>query len=187
MRINSTRLFSLPASLMSAFRIAGASNRALLFGAIIVFLTACTDLTAPLASEGKPTALEFSIGGFGAASRQLELRGDTVVARRRPFNWVPNGPNDSVRVVPSADAWRTFWAAAGAAGVQTWHADYRNDLIADGQSWSIRLGSSTREINSWGNNGYPDRRGGEHEGEETVEFKAFKSALNTLVAAPNWF
>src|SRR3954464_15706922 len=79
--------------------------------AVLVLAGACTDSTSPLQHEGRPGALEFSIGGFGAPSRQLEMRGDTVIARRRPYTWTPGVIIDSVRVVPSAEAWRAFWAA----------------------------------------------------------------------------
>ena len=165
---------------MFAFRIAR-------FGLTIAVFAACADFTAPLQSEGKPTVLEFSIGGFFAASKQLELRGDTVVARRRAAGWQPGGQVDSLRVVPSAEAWRAFWDAADAAGVQRWHPEYNAEGVQDGLGWSIRVVGGGREINSWGSNAYPDRNGNEHELDQPREFQAFIHALNVLVGVENWF
>jgi len=179
---DSIDLFFFP-DFMSAFR----TGRVVAIAATLAFVASCSDVTAPLALEGRPIALAFSIGGFGAPSRQLELRGDTVIARRRPFNWVPGGPTDSVRVVPSAEAWRAFWNAADDAGVQKWHPEYEAEGVLDGEGWSIRLASDRREINSWGSNAYPDRNGREHELEVPAEFQAFKSALNALVGVTAWF
>ena len=161
--------------------------RAFALAASVFVASACIDTTSPLQLEGRPAALEFSIGGFGAPSRQLELRGDTIVARRRPFSWVPNGPTDSVRVVPTAEQWRAFWAAGEAAGVQRWHAQYTANRIADGEGWSVRIAAGSREINSLGSNAYPDRNGGEHEGDTTAEWRAFKTSLNVLAAVTDWF
>lgn len=155
--------------------------------AALVLAAACIDTTSPLQHEGRPTVLEFSIGGFGAPSRQIELRGDTIVARRRPFIWVPNGPTDSVRVVPTAEQWRAFWAAADEAGLQRWHTDYNAENIVDGEGWTIRIASVGREINSSGSNAYPDRNGREHEAQPTAEWNAFKTALNVLAGVSNWF
>jgi hypothetical protein len=154
--------------------------------ATLAFAAACIDATSPLQHEGRPAVLEFSIDGYGAPSRQLELRGDTLVARKRPFIWVPNAPTDSVRVVPTAEQWRAFWAAADEAGVQRWHTEYNAEQIQDGEGWIIRIASGGREINSWGSNAYPDRNGHEHEGVRTAEWNVFKTSLNTL-AGVTWF
>jgi hypothetical protein len=172
---------------MSALRIPRFELRALVLGMTIVLVSACIDTTSPLAREGRPSVLAFSIGGFGAPSRQLELRGDTVIARRRPFDWVPGRPTDSVRVVPSAEAWRAFWSAADEAGVQRWHDQYMAEGIVDGEGWSITLASGGRAITSWGSNSYPDKNGREHELSPPAEFGAFKSALNVLAGVSGWF
>ena len=161
--------------------------RALALGIAVGLASACTDSTAPLQFEGRPTILEFSIGGFGAPSRQLELRGDTVVARRRPFSWMPGSPTDSVRVIPSADAWRAFWSAVDGAGVQKWHVQYNAEQIQDGEGWSLSIASGSRAINTWGSNAYPDRNGREHETQRPEEFQAFLKALNTLAGVSGWF
>lgn len=157
------------------------------FLATLVFAASCIDSTSPLQQEGRPSALEFSIGGFGAPSRQLELRGDTVVARRRSYDWLPNGPTDSVRVVPTAEAWRAFWQATDDAGVQNWHSEYKAEGVVDGEGWSIRVASPGREISAWGSNAYPDRDGHEHELDSPAEFRAFTNALNVLAGVSNWF
>ncbi len=161
--------------------------RALALSGAIALTSACVDITAPLQHEGRPVALEFSIGGFFASSRQIQLRGDTIVARRTMAGWQPGSPLDSVRVVPSADAWRAFWKAADAAGVQKWHPEYNAENVIDGEGWSIRIASPAREINSFGSNAYPDRSGHEHELEMPAEFLAFKAALNALAGVSNWF
>ncbi|MEO7458310.1 MAG: hypothetical protein ABIY52_18775 [Gemmatimonadaceae bacterium] len=146
-----------------------------------VALTACLDTTAPLPDSGVPAALELSIGGFGGHSSALALRGDTIVMYRVPWDYVPGRVIDTVRVVPTAEAWRAFWAAANTAGVNRWHSEYRADEIMDGLGWNLRLATGNREITSWGSNAYPDNSGAAHKGEMTTEFRAFLTALDQLV------
>ncbi|MDB4893386.1 MAG: hypothetical protein JWL61_5241 [Gemmatimonadetes bacterium] len=183
---DTNRCLELP-DFMLALRSTRPARRVLTLVASIVFASACSDTTAPLQLEGRPTILEFSIGGFGAPSRQLELRGDTVIARRRPFNWTSTSPTDSVRVIPSAEQWRAFWSAADAAGVQQWHVQYNAEGIVDGEGWSLSVASRDRAISSWGSNAYPDRNGREHETQRPAEFEAFLNALNVLAGVSGWF
>jgi hypothetical protein len=146
---------------------------------------ACGDATAPLPSEGAPSALAFSFGGFGAPSRTVRLRGDTLVYTRRPWDWLPGVKIDSVRTVPSADAWRTFWASASRSGVGRWRGRYVAEGIVDGNGWGLDLTTADGvRIESEGSNAYPDRSGREHEGDMTAEFRDFLSALGALIGQP---
>lgn len=174
---------------MSTVRIARFELCAFALGTVIPLASACSDGTAPLQREGRPAALEFSMNGFSAQTRELELRGDTIVARRTPPGLVPGQPSDSVRVVPSADAWRAFWVAVDEAGVRRWLPRYVADGIVDGNGWGLRLRlvSAGADISSGGSNAYPDRLGCEHELEVTAEFQSLTSAMNVLAGVPNWF
>ena len=145
-----------------------------------IALAACLDTTAPLPDAGVPAALELSIGGFGGHSASLKLRGDTLVFYRIPWDFRPGTRIDTMRVVPTAEAWRSFWSAANAVGVNRWRSEYRADDIVDGLGWNLRLATSTREINSWGSNAYPDASGKPHKGDMTAEFSAFLAALDQL-------
>lgn len=154
---------------------------------VLALAAACIEPTSPLQREGRPTILEFSTGGFGVPSRQLELRGDTVIARKRPYFLAANSPYDSVRVVPSAEEWRAFWAAADAAGVQKWRTAYNAEGVVDGDGWSIRIATGAREVSSSGSNAYPDRDGDEHELDQPPEWTAFLAALDRLAGVSGWF
>jgi hypothetical protein len=148
---------------------------------IAIALAACDDATGPLPTEGTPDDLEFSIYGFGDGESTVELRGDTVVLRRtRPAGI------DTVRAVPTADAWRAFWSATERAGVRRWRARYAADAI-DGVGWSLRIGAGARLVESSGSNAYPDRFGREHEFSMTDDFRAFLTAVGQLVGHPVWF
>lgn len=145
--------------------------------------TGCTDSTGPLPDEGVPDELAFSIGGFAMDSKSVELRGDTVVLRRRSWSGAAD-VLDSARAVPTPDEWRAFWAAADRAGVARWRRQYMAEGIVDGNGWSLRLGAGGRLITSTGSNAYPDVLGREHEGLMTSEFRAFLDALGDLVGEP---
>lgn len=150
--------------------------------AVVVAHAGCSDPTGPLPDEGVPDELTFSIGGFAVDSRMIELRGDTVVFRRRPWD---SGPvADSVRAVPTSDDWRAFWAVAHRVGVERWRGEYRAEGIVDGIGWSLRLMAGGQLITSTGSNAYPDRRGREHEGSMTEEFRSFLAALGDLIGQP---
>jgi hypothetical protein len=88
---------------------------------------------------------------------------------------------DTVRIVPTADAWRKFSASADAAGVHRWQPRYMAEGVIDGSGWSLLIADDGRRVESQGSNAFPDRQGREHELEMTDEFRAFLAALSELV------
>jgi hypothetical protein len=147
--------------------------------AALLLLASCADSTAPLWHEGAPEALSFTFGGYGASSLAVNLRGETVVVRRAPWDWEGNAVADSVVVVPTTEAWAEFWAAAETAGVHNWRSRYHAHVM-DGVGWTLRLEAGGRTLESQGSNAFPDRHGREHE-VETDAFRAFLDALGALV------
>lgn len=147
-------------------------------------LVACSDATAPLPQAGVPDALEFSMGGYFGGGTSVSLRGDTLVFFRTPWEWRPDMTIDTVRVVPTADAWRAFWSATSRAGVGRWRARYVAEEIADGTGWNLRIVAGGRRIESFGSNAYPDRLGLQRRGEMTEDFRGFVAALGALVGQP---
>jgi hypothetical protein len=158
-----------------------------LLGATLGLAVACNDSMAPLPREGRPVELQFSMGGFGGTSAVLSLQGDTVVARRWPWDRRPGETIDSIRVVPSTDAWRAFWTAAAAAGVDRWSGKYAAEGFADGLGWGLRVVANGRVIESYGSNAYPDRDGRKRDLEMPPEFRALITAVNGLVGRTDWF
>jgi len=152
---------------------------------ISIAAAACEDSpVVPLPVEGAPDALEFSVSAFeGPGSRVVQMRGDTVVFRRITTQGAKVSI-DSVRVVPTADDWRRFWAAAEEAGVRSWRLHYRAEGIVDGLGWGLRLEADGETIESEGSNAFPDRSGGEHENQVTDAFRVFTDALGDLVGEP---
>jgi hypothetical protein len=153
--------------------------------AISTAFTACDNPLVPLPEEGAPDVLEFYLGGFGVDSREVEVRGDTVVYRRRSWGG-PDVSIDSVRVVPTADEWRAFWAAAEDAGVGRWRRRYVAEGVIDGSGWGLRLRAGGETIVSEGSNAYPERSGDENENEVTGAFRDFLDALGGLVGKSIW-
>jgi hypothetical protein len=149
-----------------------------------VLLASCDDPTGPLPREGAPRELEYTVGGFAVGSANVALRGDTVVLVRMPWGARPGTPPDSVRTVPTAEAWRDFWEAASDAGVRRWRERYNAEGVVDGSGWNLRIVAPGSRIESNGSNAYPDRHGLEHEGEMTREFRAFEAAIEALAGAP---
>lgn len=149
-------------------------------------IAACSsDTTGPrLPAEGAPDDLTFYMGGFGATTRTLQMRGDTVVVYRT--EWGDLGTTgDSLKVIPSAEAWRAFWAGADEAGVGMWKPRYRQENVVDGGGYTLRLVMvDGRIIESAGSNAYPDRHGREHEGEITDDFLGFVETIGALIGRP---
>lgn len=154
---------------------------------IVLSFAACDDATAPLPHDGAPTALEFSIGGYGGGGSRVTLVGDTVVMFRLSPAWTPGTPIDTVRVVPDSVAWRAFWSATKQAGTDRWGGQYNANGIADGLGWDLSLAAGGRQVVSSGSNAYPDRSGKKHEGDVTDEFRVFVAALSDLVGRSVWF
>ncbi|MEP6732589.1 MAG: hypothetical protein ABJE10_18235 [bacterium] len=163
------------------------SARAVVAALGVMFaLAACSDATAPLATEGTPDELTFSIGGFGVGTSNMVLRGDTIVLQRIPWDW-PRVPMDSVRVVPSSEAWRVFWAATERAGVSRWQRHYAAAGFVDGTGWDVHIVVGGRVVESSGSNAYPDGLGHEHQLQTTDDFQAFVVALGDLAGRPLGF
>ncbi|HEX6909190.1 MAG TPA: hypothetical protein VF142_02295 [Longimicrobium sp.] len=149
--------------------------------AVALAAAACEgDAMGPLPREGAPDALRFSIGGFAVDVREIELRGDTVVYRRTSWGG-PGETVDSVRVVPTADAWRAFWEAADDAGVRRWRTRYLAEDVVDGSGWTLSLVADGLQLHSAGSNAYPDHRGREHELEPTPAFEGFVAGAGALI------
>lgn len=154
---------------------------------IALALVACSDTVAPLPQDGPPTALEFSIGGYGGGGSRVTLVGDTVVMWRLSPAWTPGTPIDTMRVIPDSAAWRAFWLATKQAGADQWQGHYNASGIADGLGWELRLVADGRQITSYGSNAYPDRSGKKHEGDVTDDFRVFVAALSDLAGRSVWF
>lgn len=160
-----------------------ARTAAAVLGALLA-LAGCGDPVRVLPREGAPEALEFTLVGYESESYLVGTRGDTVVLRRIPWAARPGTRIDSVRVVPTPDAWRAFWSAAERAGVDRWRRRYVSERVVDGLGWELRIVAGGRTVESEGTNAYPDRYGREHEVEPTEEFEAFRAAVGALVGRP---
>ena len=166
--------------------------RALRIGVLLAALAAvplafiaCDDSpVVPLPVEGAPDALLFSVSAFeGSGGRVVQMRGDTVVFRRITSHG-SSVSIDSVRVVPTSDDWRRFWAAAEEAGVRNWRPHYLAEGIVDGMGWGLRLEAEGEIFESEGSNAFPDSFGGEHENQVTDAFRVFTDAIGELVGQP---
>ncbi len=137
----------------------------------------------PLPEEGAPEVLQFATGGFGTGSRMVEMRGDTVLLVHLLWGDTST-PVDSVRVVPTVEDWRRFWASAEEAGVSRWRRRYVAEGIVDGSGWMLKIRAGGRTLESEGSNAYPDREGREHENEPTDAFLALEDAIADLIGQP---
>lgn len=161
-----------------------AFSRAAFLLAAALALAGCGDSVSPLPGAGAPDTLHFSFGGFGVGQSTVELRGETVILRRSRWGNDPRVVTDSVRVVPSAEAWRAFWAGTERAGVHRWRSRYVVDDVVDGTGWSLRIVVGGRRVESTGSNAFPDRFGRRHELGMTDDFLGFVTALDELVGSP---
>jgi hypothetical protein len=120
-------------------------------------------------------------GGFGIDIVRVELQGASVAMWRRPWDWRPGVPIDTMRAVPTDDAWREFWLAAERAGVHRWRTQYVAEGVVDGDGWALRLVTGDFDLLASGSNAFPDARGREHELEMTEEFRLLRTAIGNLV------
>ena len=168
---------------MISFSIPAARRRALLLAALVsAALGGCGDPAAPLAGKGAPEELEFRFYAYPAESRGVKVSHDTVVAWRVNTDSYAANPVDTVRVVPTAEAWRAFWAAADRAGVADWQGNYVAEGVLDGAGWALRMSAGGRLIDASGFNAYPDRDGREREHQMPAEFRDFMNALDALAS-----
>lgn len=142
---------------------------------------ACSDDDpfAPLPRSGPPEQMEFVISGYFAPFTKYRAEGDSVLYYHR--EWDAQVASDSVWIVPTDAQWREFWAAARRAGVPAWKRRYVAENIVDGAGWGLMIEIDGETRVSSGSNAWPDRRGIEHEGEMTDDFRGFMVALDELI------
>ena len=152
---------------------------------LALLLLACDgDTTAPLPREGVPDVFEVQVSGYGYGTHDVSLRGDTLVVVRREF-FGPTTGTHTARVVPDSAAWRAFWAAARAAGVDDWPRECADPRIADGGGFTLRIVDGARSWQASGSNAYP-RADGRCTGSATVssDYAAFLRAVSALIGRP---
>lgn len=146
--------------------------------ALNLALAACDSPVAPGSLEGPPDVFEFSTStvepGFTTTMR---LEGDEIVVTYMSWD---GPPVDTTRFVPTAEAWRTFWDAAGDAGIHRWRSRYANEDVIDGGGWSLTIEAGGLEVESNGLNAYPDSRGFQHGLERPESFQRFTAAIAVL-------
>ena len=147
---------------------------------LLAALSACASSTAPLPTEGPPTELAVSFGGFGYGSHGVRLVGrDTLRVVRR--TWERAAAVESTFVVPSAGAWREFWTSARAAGVGVWPSRCVDERIADGSGMEVRIVTEGRRVHTVMSNAWPRGSGRCGGPEQTPEVRAFLAAVGTLI------
>jgi hypothetical protein len=160
--------------------IRSATRRAWTAALLALAFAGCGDPTGALPREGAPDELSFSYGGFGSGSYTVELRGDAVVSWSQTWGVLSGTPVDSVRTVPTAQAWAAFWQAAEKSGVHRWRERYLAEGVVDGNGYSLRIVANGRVLESAGSNAYPDHLGREHELEMPDAYVEFVQALGVL-------
>jgi hypothetical protein len=148
----------------------------------VLALAACDLPLGPVQEEGPPRALAFHVGGFGADGLGWTLRGDTVLAVRVRWDFVPRP--DTARAVPGDAAWREFWEAVDRAGVVRWRSSYSDTRVADGEGWSLHLEGTGIRVRSEGGNAWPDRDGRQRRDARTAAFRDLLEALQALAPVP---
>lgn len=110
--------------------------------ACLAATAACGDPLAPLPARA-PRELTYVVdSGLLGVTTDVRLTGDTVVAVFSTFG--PQGRVASeLRRVPTAEEWRAFARAVGAAGVRRWPAHCSDDRIADAGEFSYTLAYAT--------------------------------------------
>ena len=167
--------------LVSLVRRVARAHRVIAWLILATTIGSCDDPTAPLPREGPPDELRFVYGGFFSDLVTVEAQGTTLAMWRRAWDWHPGMAIDTVRTVPTAEAWRQFWVVADQAGVRRWRSSYAAEGVADGSGWSLRLVAGEFSVESTGANAYPDWQGREHELHMTEEFAALMRALGDLL------
>ena len=140
---------------------------------------ACQPITGSLPRDGAPDSFEFRTSGYFTSTRTVQVRGDTVVLTER--SWEGEAAPE-VRVVPTAQAWQTFWAAVRASGVRQWGGRYVDTSVMDGGGWALEMRAGGVRVSAHGANAWPDAWGRKRTGDLTPAYHAFADAVGALVA-----
>ena len=110
-----------------------------------------------------PSRLLVTIGGFGGPHYEVRWS-------RRKLRY--HSDELQAAVMPTDEAWKSFWAALDRINVWGWAAHYDDLEILDGTQWELDLSNGTRRVKCSGSNAYPP------------EFEQFLAAVEALVGQP---
>jgi hypothetical protein len=109
----------------------------------------------------EPDVFEFSTLGLpNFAETALLWHGDALVYYRG---------TDERTFSPSREDWELFWHRLERIGAWSWHGQYVNPSILDGEEWSVTIIHAGKKLSCSGANSYPSG------------FDEFRNSLNSLV------
>lgn len=106
-----------------------------------------------------PSRLLVTIGGFGGPHYEVRWF-------RRKLRY--HSDELQAAMVPTDEAWKSFWAALDRINVWGWAAHYDDLEIFDGTQWELDLSDGVRRVRCSGSNAYPP------------EFQQFLDAVTVL-------
>ena len=153
-------------------------SRIFLFALVVV----ATIARPVIAADTDPVPKRFSttIGGKLGPSYSVELKDGALTYEA--FEWGGGPLRESVRIVPTAEQWRSFYKSLDEIDVWRWRRTYINNNIRDGTSWSLAIETPDQKLTTGGSNSYPGVAGKLSNREiPPKEFMAYLAAVRVLI------
>ena len=138
----------------------------------VLLALACNAVAGDDKTDQRPQKLVASIEGFLGASYRIELgEGDTVIYLSNPHTFTRSpGTTRSIIKIDHA-RWMAFRKALDEAKVWKWKKSYSNTRVMDGTVWELSVKYQDADIDTHGNNAYPDKQ----------QFEIFRTAVVKLL------
>lgn len=124
----------------------------------------------------KPSEFKVYVGGYMGNSYSVELENGLLVyeSMGRGYELLQRK-----EVKASSRSWAAFWKSCNKFCVWGWLPEYPNPGICGGTQWDIVIKTQYRELNSHGDNAYPE--GSRGYDENSYEFNGFLRAVSRLL------
>jgi hypothetical protein len=121
--------------------------------------------------SAKPEKLVASIGNGRQGYYSVEGDGERLVWRFGRGEAI-----DEHEVTPASEDWVRFWEALDRAGIWRWKENYVTEGVSDGTHWHLAAEHEGKNVESSGDNGYPESPGPD----PSKAFTTFCRAVSTL-------
>ena len=133
--------------------------------------------TGVLCQPPRPTPLpdhfEFFEGHAYMGGEWVKWENNRLLLTKRVADMSGKGSlhETTERLEPPPEAWERFWTRIDSLEVWQWKSDYSSSMstLPDGESWSLNLGHSAKQVKSKGYNAVPDA------------YSKFRSAVYELI------
>ena len=121
-----------------------------------------------------PQRFDVFIGGYMGTSYHVEMQDKCLIYQMFDIGYELK---ENQKIIPTTQQWAKFWNRINNLKIWDWETNYPNPGICDGTQWKINILYNEKQLETSGDNNYPNSP----DGLPGKEFVSFLEALRTLL------